>query len=239
MFMEDILKVADTLQGELKKIISSKKGSLLANKDEKNIIKLYCALQEFGEQILDWEVETFEIVLGRNGVSHDTILNVVGMVYLIRNQDYVLTHRAHFENAVQLLNDLYLDTSTTELQAPHLIWWAMIGLIILYHSKNFGVTGDALNYIAQSFKEYGWTQCPVFFIGTPLQHAFPETEAEYINSLKNMSYSEFAQLALKAGNLKEVQNGFQNYLKLHAPLIDYAQSEAGQILFHINKILHK
>jgi len=218
MYFDRFIALSDSMHNKLMQILTTKHGTLSNNKDKTNLVKFYCALQEFGHQILKWEVETFEIVLGRKGFGYDEIMDTVGMVFTAEHFDYVCSNRDHFENAVQLLNDLTLDTSTTELQPPHYIMWAICGLITLYHTKNIPIIGDAANYIGESFKEYGWTQPPVFFIGRPLQNVFPEPNEEYIKILKQMSFDEFAQASV---SIKEPQNGFENYLKLHAPIIVY------------------
>lgn len=202
--------------------LQNAKVTLVDNRDKCNLVKFYCALSEFGKEMLDWEVETFEIVLGNKGFGYDEIMDIVGMAYIVRNPHYVFSNRHHFENAIQILNDLYIDTSTTELQPPHYIIWAIIGIMSLFNSPNLPVIGDAAYYIVESFREYGWTQPPAFLIGTHLEDMFGMLHPEYLDIISKMGFQRFAQLAL---SIREPKNGFENYVKFHAPIIKYVDDK--------------
>ncbi len=228
---------AKNLKNELMSIINSKNASVSVNQDKTNLVKFYCLLQQYGKEIFNWEVETFEIVLGNQGISYDNIMNLVGMVYIVNNADYVLSHRAHFENAVQLLNDLTLYTSSTEYQPPHEIIWAIIGLLTLFNLDNIPIIGDAANYIGESFKNFGWTQPPAFLLNTQLRNVFDPIEPEYYNKIKDLSFQEFGNLCL---SIKTPTNGFENYLKHHAPIIKYVDNRINLTHTEIQTILkHK
>ena len=236
MFRDELIKLSDTLHKTLIQIPSTKRGSLSDNRDKNNLVKFYCTLQEFGHQIFHWEVETFEIVLGRKGFGYGEIMNIVGMVFTAEHPDFVLTNRDHFENAVQLLNDLVLDTSTTEYQPPHYILWATVGLITLYNSQNIPIIGDAAVYVAESLKHYGFTQVPVFFVKTPIETVFGELDEEYAKILKRMDFETFANACL---SIKEPKNGFENYLKMHAPMIAYVDDKFKETLRQAKSIINK
>ena len=211
------------------------KVTLVDNRDKCNLVKFYCALSEFGKEMLDWEVETFEIVLGNKGFGYDEIMNIVGMTYIVKNPHYIFSNRDHFENAIQILNDLYIDTATTELQPPHYIIWALIGIMALFGSENLPVIGDAAYYIVESFREYGWTQPPAFLIGSHLEEMFGMLHPEYLKAIREMGFQRFAQLAL---SIKEPRNGFENYLKFHAPIIAYVDEKLNSTLRDIQRAIH-
>ena len=227
---------ATKLERKLLQILETKNGTLTNNRDKSNLVKFYCALQEYGHQILTWEVETFEIVLGNKGFGYDEIMNVVGMVYLVENGDYVLSNRDHFENAVQLLNDILLNTATTELQPPHYITWAIFGILVLFRTDNLPIIGDAANFIIESFKKFGWTLPPFFFSNTHLKDGFEPLPKEYLDIIKR---STFRELATKAISIKEPANGFENYLKHHAPIIKYIDERLRQTHREVDSILNK
>ena len=236
MYFNLLKDVAKNIKNKLIQVKDKPNATLIDNRDKTNLVKFYCFLHEYGKDVFDWEVETFELVLGNKGFEYTEIMDMVGMVYIVNNADYVLSNRDHFENAVQLLNDLYLDTSTTELQSPHNITWAIICILILFNTDNLPIIGDAANYIIESFEENGWTQPPAFLLNTELGQNFENIHKEYYDIIKKMSFQEFGSKALSVG---EPKNGFENYLKHHAPIVKYVDDRLKITNQEINEILHK
>ena len=236
MYFNLIKDVASKIKDKLLKITDTKRGNLINNRDKTNLVKLYCLLQEYGEELYGWETETFEIVLGNKGFSYDEIMNMVGMIYIINNANYVLSNKDHFEVAVQLLNDIMLDTSTTEIQSPHNIMWAFICILILFNTDNLPIIGEASEYVVKSFKDAGWTQPPAFIVNTELGRFFGTLEKEYYDIIKKMSFQEFGQACLQ---IREPKNGFENYLKMHAPIVKYIDDRIKLTNKEIDEILNK
>ena len=236
MYFSLLKDVSHSLKNDLLQILNTKHGTLSANRDKTNLVKYYCLLREEGKQIFNWEVETFEIVLGNKGFGYDEIMNMVGMNYIVNAADYALTNKDHFENSVQIFNDILINTSTTEKMPPHDIMWAIICILTLFNSDNLPIIGTAATYIAESFKEFGWVQPPAFLWSTELRYSFDEIHPEYYDIIKKMSFQGFGQACLKISN---PINGFENYLKFHAPIIKYIDDRIKKTKSEIKQILTK
>lgn len=236
MYFNLIKDVSVNIKTKLLKIPDTKRGTLINNREKTNLVKFYCLLQEYGTEIYDWETETFEIVLGDKGFEYDEIMDMIGMTYIVNNANYVLSNKDHFEVAVQLLNDIMLNTATTELQSPQNIIWTLTCVLILFNTDNLPVIGGASEYIVKSFKEAGWTQPPAFIISTELGKFFGNIHKEYYDIIKKMSFQEFGEACLQ---IKEPKNGFENYLKMHAPIVKYMDDRIKLTNQEINEILNK
>ena len=229
-------KISDNIRESLFEVLRNKQAKLLFNQDTTNIIKYFCAISEFGEGITEYELETIEIFFGRQGYPYSIIETIYQMNYLVNNRDAVLTDREHFENAVQLLNDDIVDVTTTEYQAPHKIIWAMILLKALYGMENVPAFGDALEYIGESFEEFGWTQPPLFFINNDkMENIFTHYDKEVVEAIKN--YPNIEEIVLKKREVPDnVSNFIENYVKLNVSIIEYANERFGEFKKQILRI---
>jgi len=233
MLFPIIQDLSHTISKELYKISDYEKAFLFNNVDKMRVVKYFCAIKEFGPGIMEWELETFEIVLGRKGYSYQDIMDIVYMVYVMKNEDYVLTNRDHFENAVQILNDDLVDVDSTEYHAPHKIVWAIVLLMALYNVENLPVFGDALEYIAESFQNFGWTQPPLFFANNDkFNHLFPYFDSSFVKEA-NTSLDRLWKLS---SEIKHPQNALENYYKMHLPIVEYVKEKSNTLQGQIKEI---
>jgi len=231
-----MVKIIDTLVDNIRnsifKIIGSTKAGLYTNYDKSRIVKLFCAYHTFGEEIVDWEPETFEIVMGRQGFSYNEIEDVQYMVYLIHSRDYVLTNRHHFENAVQILNDDVVYMEETDYQPTHKIIWAIILLMVLYGAENMPIDGDAIEYVSECFIKEGWTQPPLFFAtNKKFENSFPYYDKEFIDKAL-VNVNELIELS----KVKDPKDAFENYYKFHAHIIQYLMDKTQELEKQIKSI---
>lgn len=236
MYFNLLKDVGASLKNDLLQILNTKHGTLSNNRDKTNLVKYYCMLREYGKEIFNWEVETFEIVLGNKGFGYDEIMDMVGINYIISAADYVLTNKDHFENAVQIFNDMVINTANTEKMPPHDIMWTIICILVLFNSDNLPIIGSAATYIAESFKEFGWTQPPAFLLSTELRYSFDEIHPAYYDIIRKMNFQQFGQACLK---ISTPTNGFENYLKHHAPIIQYIDDRIKLTKSEIKQIIVK
>jgi hypothetical protein len=220
-------------------LILEKKVKLLFNQNKTNIVKYFCAVSEFGSDITNYELETIEILFGRQGYPYSVIEIIYQMNYLINSRDYVLTDREHFENAVQLLNDDIVDVTTTEYQAPHKIVWAMILLKALYGMENLPAFGDALKYVGESFEEFGWTQPPIIFLNNDkMENIFTHYDKHIVEQIKAIPNIEtILEKETKATELPEASDFLENYLKQNIALMVYIEDKWKEINAQINNVL--
>ena len=223
----------DNIRSNIFKIPNSPKADLYANIDKMRIIQLFCAYHTFGEGIVDWEPETFEIVMGRQGYPYKTVESVTAMVYLIHSKDYVLTNRDHFENAIQILNDEVIYMDETSYHPAHKVVWAVILLMVLYGAKNMPISGDALEYMSECFIRDGWTQPPLFFANNiKFENTFPAYDPEFIKKAV-VSVPELMELS----KVKHPKDQLENYYKFHAPILEYLKDKVGEIEKQIKSII--
>jgi len=230
-------KISKDLKEELIKVTKAKKNNLLTrNRDKNRLVKFYCALHDYGKEILDWELETFEIVLGRSGMSHKEIMDIAYVAYILKNENYVLSDNEHFENAVCVVNDIEVDVESTPFHPPHFILWGIVAIKALLNAEGFPFIGRALEYIILDFLDYGWTTAPLFLADIEyVRNNFPFNNDEYIKSGKRMTAIQIVTLSQ---TLKEPQNGFENYIKMHAPLISYLEDKFTETARQIKEVIN-
>ena len=232
-----LLQTSENLKNELIKVfeIKNKAGLLQKNRDANRLVKFYCALAEYGPEMLDWELETFEIILSRAGFSHSEIMDIIYIVHIVKNKDYVLTEDNHFEDAVCALNDIEVDVTKTEFQPPHYVVWGIIAILALYGADGFPFIGSTLEYIINDFKHYHWTNPPIFFAKNDfVKNNFPDYFEPYIKEVDSMPVSEFV---IMAKTIRTPANGLENYIKSHAPILDYMESKFKETVAQIKKAI--
>jgi len=184
-----------------------------------SFVKFIAAVKKYGVEMLDWQVETCEIVLARDNISYSDIEKIIAGMYIVNNQELIITNRDHFENAVQFFNDMEIDTTSTEYQPPYAIVWTIICLMALYEAKNMPITSDAMYYIKESFMEFGYTQPPLLFSDDPLfQNTFDFSAPELLERFRKF---DFNNIVSAAKSIKSPNSFEENYLKGQSPIFEY------------------
>ena len=215
---------------KLRNLSAKKTESFIVFEKAHRIVKFYGAVSCFGPELIDMEYEAIEIFLKKHNVSARSVEDIAYVSYIAQNQDLCLINRKHFENAITILNELEVDTEETEYQTPGTIVNGIMLLMSLYGAKNFPIESDALDFVIESFKNFGLTQPPLLIADVPkIVEKMDTTDESLITQALQIDIDKLDEI-----NYNILPARIANYLLINKPIIGLVKETFHSIMQETN-----
>lgn len=198
------------------------------------ILCFYAASLFVGDDILEYENETIELVLLRSNISPKIIEKSVYVKNIIANIDGTLTVPQYFKVASDVLNDHELHTDTIGVASTEEILWSTTCLIAITNADNIPLDGDALRYAVACMKSEGWTMPPFFFNVEKVNSFFEYYDKSIYESVKCDTNTLFKVCSVDAP--RDADTNWRNFSEMHKPLIQYFVAKMKELEMYFKKI---
>jgi len=206
-------------------ILKSETGNLLTKTKDTfpAEILFYCFAHDYGKEVIAYERETVELLLGNNGYSYRHVEKIVNMIAIIQQMDRVMSTSDGFLYSNVVLNDLGgMAENIESVSVEHMIW-TIIMLMSIFGAENNPLIADAIRTVAAKLMDEGWTTPPVVLPSHKLFDLMPYADRN-LPIMAEKHKDRFLHINNPEIRIN-IDNQYDNYFEMHKDLLYYLEQE--------------